>query len=254
MIKSEALKLIDGPMTSVVTPPDVPFYVYFMEWPSNWIYSHISYPLAFVLVLGFFCGHVLWPLFYNLFTRASNKEEFVSRRRAIEIRRAKFYYFKLLGRAFHKWNGSDKPQTINEFVDSLNYPAWLTGAETRLDDKIRSKIGNPPQWPWTFFFEFYKDFYGVMYHGEEGHLLSEKEFDQFHLIQQDLTYFWDEVAQKVLDGSLRYSDIIDDMHDDMRVIKSLCFLDVALYVANKRDAQIKIPLYRLAHRYFWEES
>lgn len=208
-----------------------------------------------MVVIGFFFGQWAWPHIRGFLTKEKGKEEFISKRLSIEIRRAKFHYFKYLGRAHHKWKDDKYPdETIEQFIDSLTYPAWIKDG-SELPDKIRKNIGNPPDRNWEFFLAFYEDFEKVIKTGTEGKFLKECEYEKFHECRQDLTYFWDEVGGKIYKHStLRYEDVKPGMKDDERILISMCYLSVALFKANERYSSGRVSLYRLVSQYYAEKN
>jgi len=151
--------------------------------------NYIALPIIFWLVFGFFLGDVCWPRIRELVTKHNAYKRFLSQRRDAALRRSVFRFFMHLGRAYHAWRGSNDADTMNEFLNNLEYPHWLKNNISSLSDEIRRHLKNPDR-QWQFFFDLYKDFDLVIERGNEAKFLpSVDAYEEFHLARQDLVYF-----------------------------------------------------------------
>ena len=212
----------------------------------------IEYLTLFGFLLGVFVvAYVVRPLLW-FFARANEFEQFDEELRHLNETRIDF--FGHFGKAYAKWasqKGNAKlPKEHNEFLKSLDYPCWLDGSAPDLSDVLPANLGKGEHKDWAFFVTLYSEIEAVRRGKRRPKLLSKGDHDEFTKKRQSLADFWNRTSENYLNGKLPRKKMHRTFENQLRAIKALSFLSVALYAENRQTGPSKDYMYELAYKIF----
>lgn len=179
---------------------------------SSWIVS----PSLLLLLIGF--GVAWYGVRPVLWWRSRNAamENWRSKRQLHGRTRTEFFqYFR---KGYARWRAHHPllPEHHNDFIDQLQYPAWLDGKAKNLSNIAVLNIDQNDN-DWRFFREFYSEVDAAISGemppiGEEQYsFLDRFEHDRLHSARQTLMYFYTDTARDYYRRRLPRKEILESV-------------------------------------------
>ena len=209
-----------------------------------------AHPILFWMSIGFFVAFIGNQVI-GWVARAKGYEQFFEVFRAESTGRARSELFNNLGYAYEKWkiaNGlTQAPAALEDLIEQTPIPPWLPIKDGELIEVVQREFSSSPPLLWRLSKDLYMEIDDFLKGRiDNPTLMRDTDVKEFHYARQRLSYFYDDVGDRVFRrGTLRYHNIRRDVRADARLLKTLMYLGIGLHFANKQKGTGHSGLYYL---------